>query len=901
VDGTNVVQMFDFVDINGGAIDGTAIGAAAASTGAFTTLSSSSTTALNGTTIPASVTLVSTVATQTLTGKTISADDNTLSGIAASSFVLSNASGNIDGAAAQKVIPAGVVVGTSDTQTLTNKTINLTSNTLVATSAQIAAAVTDETGTGALVFATSPTLVTPALGTPASGVVTNLTGTASININGTVGATTASTGAFTTLAASGTTTLSGNQIISVTDNSNAALRITQLGTGNALLVEDSANPDASPFVISNNGSVIVGKDSALTNYKVDISTVGEPLSTAKFANSTTASSHLFAKSRSTTPGTYSILSSGDGIASLNFAGDDGTAFITAAQIAAAVDGTPGTNDMPGRLVFSTTADGASTPTERMRIDSEGKIAVGTTPVAGRPVIFAAPVTGAANGTALQVSSQVQSDVTGQNYQIRAILSSAGGTQASMHGFNVAQTTFTGVVTNQYGFHAESSLTGATNNYGFYGNIASGTGRYNFYAAGTADNYFAGNVGIGTTAPATKLVLAGNNSGLAENNTLRFWDTDGTTEANQQLGKIEFFSSDASSPGAGVKAYIGAFAEDTTPDVYLSFATDTSTGTATERMRITSAGNVGIGTSSPTQPLDVNGNVAITGTERRITGDFSNATVANRVMFQNSVVNASTLMYAVPNGTGTIARWRVVNNSSDFVNSSQADFGITSTEAQIASSITGTGTYLPMTFYTGGSERVRIDTSGNLLVGVTSPVNDERLNVTGASSGYLIRTRNTNASPIGMLIEYSAASPNNTGNDFFVCADSTTTRFKAVSNGGLHNYSGNNVNISDRREKTNFAPAKSYLDTICAIPVQTFNYIDQNHEEDPGLTLGVVAQDVQEVAPELVMESNWGTEDSPKMRLSIYQTDLQYALMKCIQEQQAIITTLTARVEALEAK
>ena len=61
--------------------------------------------------------------TQTLTNKTISADSNTLSGIAASSFVLSNGSGNIDGSAAQKAIPAGVVVGTTDTQTLTSKTI----------------------------------------------------------------------------------------------------------------------------------------------------------------------------------------------------------------------------------------------------------------------------------------------------------------------------------------------------------------------------------------------------------------------------------------------------------------------------------------------------------------------------------------------------------------------------------------------------------------------------------------------------------------------------------------------------------------------------------------------------------------------------------------------------------
>jgi hypothetical protein len=99
------------------------------------------------------------------------------------------------------------------TQTLTNKTLNLASNTLQATSAEIAAAVTDETGSGALVFATSPTLVTPALGTPASGVVTNLTGTASININGTVGATTANTGKFTTLTAAGNTILSNVNVL----------------------------------------------------------------------------------------------------------------------------------------------------------------------------------------------------------------------------------------------------------------------------------------------------------------------------------------------------------------------------------------------------------------------------------------------------------------------------------------------------------------------------------------------------------------------------------------------------------------------------------------------------------------------------------------------------------------
>jgi hypothetical protein len=77
--------------------------------------------------------LVGTTATQTLTNKTISVDDNTVSGIAASSFVLSNASGNVDGAAGQKVIPSGTVVGNSDTQTLTNKRIDPRTSTSAAT------------------------------------------------------------------------------------------------------------------------------------------------------------------------------------------------------------------------------------------------------------------------------------------------------------------------------------------------------------------------------------------------------------------------------------------------------------------------------------------------------------------------------------------------------------------------------------------------------------------------------------------------------------------------------------------------------------------------------------------------------------------------------------------------
>jgi hypothetical protein len=63
-------------------------------------------------------------------------------------------------------------------------------------------------------------------------------------------------------------TFTANQIISVTDNTNAALRVTQLGTGNALVVEDETNPDSTPFVVTNDGKVGVGINSP--SAKLDI-------------------------------------------------------------------------------------------------------------------------------------------------------------------------------------------------------------------------------------------------------------------------------------------------------------------------------------------------------------------------------------------------------------------------------------------------------------------------------------------------------------------------------------------------------------------------------------------------------------------------------------------------------
>jgi len=251
---------------------------------------------------------------------------------------------------------------------------------------------------------------------------------------------------------------------------------------------------------------------------------------------------------------------------------------------------------------------------------------------------------------------------------------------------------------------------------------------------------------------------------------------------------------------------------------------------------------------------------------------------------------------LPDATGTV-------NVSGLANEVPA--GSAGAPAIYPTGDSNTGIFFPaadtIAFAEGGAEVARFDSSGNLLVGTTSNLGSSRFAVVGNVSNHMVSFRNdNNSTPSGLDIIYNAAAPNNTTNTFCQGRDTSAVRFEFRSNGGLANFSGNNVNLSDSREKANFSPAGEYLSKICAIPVQTFNYIDQNMDEDPGLTLGVVAQDVQAVAPELVMESNWGTGDDPKMRLSIYQTDLQYALMKCIQEQQATITALEARITALEA-
>ena len=173
---------------------------------------------------------------------------------------------------------------------------------------------------------------------------------------------------------------SGFEGIQAYNRSTSAYADLLLGGANVRL----ANATGEAARIDASGRLLVGTSTAsknadrLAGTKLALVGVGDVFTsqviTGYTANSAYAAPLIdFQKSRGSSDGSMTIVAAGDYLGGIQFLGSDGTNFIRSALILAEVDGTPGTNDMPGRLTFSTTADGASSPTERFYLYSNGYV------------------------------------------------------------------------------------------------------------------------------------------------------------------------------------------------------------------------------------------------------------------------------------------------------------------------------------------------------------------------------------------------------------------------------------------------------------------------------------------------------------------------------------------------
>jgi hypothetical protein len=223
----------------------------------------------------------------------------------------------------------------------------------------------------------------------------------------------------------------------------------------------------------------------------------------------------------------------------------------------------------------------------------GRLGLGSTSLSLFNLRVSNAITGGTTAVSIYTDSVVQSDVTniGTAYYSGLSTAAASFTLANLRHFYAEVGSFGAgsSVTTQVGFGVSSNLTGATNNYGFLGSIAAATGRYNLYMNGTADNYLAGNLGIGVTNPSLKLDVLG---------------------AIGARGSNYVASFDAGTGDGMFMQYFGTYGDlKTSANKYLSFTIGTN-----EAMRIASATrNVSIGATTDTgEKLQVNGTAKITG-------------------------------------------------------------------------------------------------------------------------------------------------------------------------------------------------------------------------------------------------------------------------------------------------
>jgi hypothetical protein len=477
----------------------------------------------------------------------------------------------------------------------------------------------------------------------------------------------------------------------------------------------------------------------------------------------------------------SAVLSGDELGEINFYGHDGSTFIRGASIRSYVDGTPGAGDMPGRLVFSTTADGASSPTERMRITSAGLVGIGTSsPGAQLHVVGSSILAGNVSvGTTASATSLQFPAVTGWGPRIQqggASINDFGIFTNNTENLTVKNSGNVGIGTTSPNqllqinstsvdarLHITNSVTGSTNSDGFQIQVNNSDVFFHLQEAG--DIYFqsnsstraiidsSGRLLVGTSTQQGDHYLQVQGSATASSYPGSIFLRRGLANASigdgNQLGVIDFGNQDGGK-GATISAEgDAAWGTNDYPGRLVFSTTADGASAPTERLRITSAGLVGIGTSSPGGKLDVRdagttipalGAVGTGLNVRRTDGaigliiGYENAVGGSYIQAQHTNGSAAAYpLYLQPNG-GNVGIGTTAPNEKLTV----ADSGSANVYIALQNSTTGTtsadGWYLgaagtefqiygkengPITFSPNSTERARIDSSGRLLVGTSA--------------------------------------------------------------------------------------------------------------------------------------------------------------------------------------
>jgi len=202
------------------------------------------------------------------------------------------------------------------------------------------------------------------------------------------------------------------------------------------------------------------------------------------------------------------------------------------------------------------------------------------------------------------------------------------------------------------------------------------------------------------------------------------------------------------------------------------------------------------------------------------------------------------------------------------------------------------------------ERMRIDSSGNLLVGTTSGVTTEKVNFTQTADGPALLAVCSNATQSASGIVYARAARNTTNNSFYAFSyfntGASAFKFVVADSGNVTNTNNSYGAISDVKLKENIVDATPKLADLMQVKVRNYNLkSDPEHKQ-----LGVIAQELEQVFPAMVEETS--DRDAEGNHLGTTTKQVKYSvfvpmLIKAIQELKAINDTQTETINALNAR